>query len=75
MTQNIPGIRPAAISFATSQRLNEYRGFRHVVRNVYTFQFDPVKVEKLVQGAGEVFAQMRLELLAFARFLHPHMNS
>jgi hypothetical protein len=47
MTKEVPGIRPAVVSMTTCQRLDEYRGFRHVVRNVYTYQFDPVKVEKL----------------------------
>ncbi len=69
MAKEIPGIRPAVISSVTYQRLSEYRGFRHVVRNVYTFHFDPAKVEKLVQGAEPVYHQVQSELLAFARFL------
>ena len=69
MTKGIVGIRPAVISQDTSQRLNEYRGFRHVVRNVYTFHFEAVKMEKLVVGAPYVFEQVQAELLAFARFL------
>ena len=69
MTKGIVGIRPAVISQDTSQRLNEYRGFRHVVRNVYTFHFEAVKMEKLVVGSPYVFEQVQAELLAFARFL------
>ena len=34
MTAEVPGIRPAVISQATYNQLDEYRGFRHVVRNV-----------------------------------------
>jgi len=36
MASEIGGVRPAVISDATRQALDEYRGFRHVVRNVYT---------------------------------------
>ncbi len=49
--------------------MNEYRGFRHVVRNVYTYRFDTAKVEKLVRSAPELFIQLRAEISAFAAFL------
>ena len=69
MTLEVPAIRPAVISEAVNRHLDEYRGFRHVVRNVYTFKFDPAKVGTLVSGAPGVFQQVRAELLAFADFL------
>lgn len=69
MTKETPRMRPAVISDDVSRRLNEYRGFRHVVRNVYTYRFDPVKVEKLVLDAPALFAQFNSELSAFANFL------
>jgi len=69
MTKEVPGVRPAVISDRTYTRLDEYRGFRHVVRNVYTFKFDPVKLKKLVVEAPSLFEQVRAELLAFADFL------
>lgn len=62
-------MRPAVISDETREALDEYRGFRHVVRNVYTFKFDPLKVQNLVEGASGVFSQVCAELLAFADFL------
>ena len=46
MTKDKARIRPAVISELVGKRLNEYRGFRHVVRNVYTYRFDPAKVQK-----------------------------
>jgi hypothetical protein len=64
-----PGVRPAVISDETRWILDEYRGFRHVVRTVYTFRFDPAKVQKLVQGVPAAYSQVRAELLAFAGFL------
>jgi len=69
MAKDIPQIRPAVISTFTCERLDEYRGFRHVVRNVYTFKFDPEKVGKLVNAAPGLFSQVRAELFAFADFL------
>jgi hypothetical protein len=54
--------------------LDEYRGFRHVVRNVYTFRFDPAKVQRLVQKAPSVFGQTQEELLAFASFLEQRVS-
>jgi hypothetical protein len=35
MTVEIAGVRPAVISAETAHGLDEYRRFRHVVRNVY----------------------------------------
>jgi hypothetical protein len=69
MVAEMPSVRPALISEETRQVLDEYRGFRHVVRNVYAFRFDLEKVQKLVQGAPTIFSQVRAELLAFADFL------
>jgi hypothetical protein len=69
MGVEVPLVRPALISGETVRMLDEYRGFRHVVRNVYAFRFDQDKVGKLVQGVPAVFSQARTELLAFADFL------
>ncbi len=69
MSTEILEMRPAVISETCSGALNEYRGFRHVVRNIYTYNFDSVKMRKLVEGAPGLFNQVRAELLAFADFL------
>lgn len=69
MNTEIEGIRPAVISDSSYVRLNEYRGFRHVVRNIYTYNFNPVKMRKLVEGSVELFEQVGGELKAFADFL------
>jgi hypothetical protein len=69
MVAEVPSVRPALICEETRQMLDEYRGFRYVVRNVYAFRFDLVKLRKLVQEAPAVLAQVRAELLAFADFL------
>ncbi len=66
MSVGISSIRPAIISENVFTRLNEYRGFRHVVRNVYTYRFDPARIEKLVDEAPDLFSRVKSELLAFA---------
>ena len=69
MSTEILEMRPAAISESSYGALNEYRGFRHVVRNIYTYTFNRVKMQKLVEEAPGLFTQVRAELLAFADFL------
>ncbi len=69
MASEVVEVRPAVISKSTYNKLDVYRGFRHVVRNVYTFNFDSVKIESLVKETPQVFSQIQAELLAFAEFL------
>jgi hypothetical protein len=71
MTKEVPSIRPAVMSTETGTRLDEYRRFRHVVRNVYTHSFDPAKLGKLVNPAPELFARTKAELQAFALLSNP----
>jgi hypothetical protein len=69
MMTEVPKVRPAVVSTKTVTKLDEYRRFRHVVRNVYTYNLDAAKIGKLVSSAPELFAQIKAELRAFARFL------
>jgi hypothetical protein len=41
MSAEIPETRPPVISRETRLILDEFRGFRHVVRNIYTFNLHP----------------------------------
>lgn len=75
MHQERTGVRPAVISEETYLALGEYRGFRHVVRNVYTFRFDQARMRPLVDGLADVFHQAQAELLAFAQFLSDDSNA
>jgi len=74
MAGEVPGMRPAVISEKTRESLYEYRGFRHVVRHVYTFQFDVSKMKRLVENAPTVFRQVRSELLAFTSFIEQRVQ-
>lgn len=69
MALEIPNVRPAVISEKTRKRLDNYRGFRHVVRNVYSYHISPDKMEPLAKGIRLTFKQVEKELTAFSRFI------
>ncbi len=69
MNIEVPGVRPAVISAELRSALEEYLGFRHVVRNVYTYQLNPEKLEPLILLLQKTFSRVKREFLAFAKFL------
>ncbi|OQY53023.1 MAG: hypothetical protein B6245_23155 [Desulfobacteraceae bacterium 4572_88] len=69
MVCEIPDVRPAVISPQAIELLEAYRGFRHVVRNVYSYNFDPSKTEVLVKNISTTFDGVRNELVIFVNFL------
>ncbi len=69
MSLEVPDIRPAVISTALKEKLEEYRGFRHVVRNVYTHHLSADKMRSLVEKLHTVYADAEKELAAFSKFL------
>jgi hypothetical protein len=64
------GLRPAVISGELRNLLDEFRGFRHVVRNVYAFNFRPARLKDLVDNLTGCHAMLKLELLDFNKFLN-----
>ncbi|MEW5830091.1 MAG: hypothetical protein AB1846_14445 [Chloroflexota bacterium] len=69
MAGEIPDVRPAVISADTRTLLDELRRFRHVVRNVYTHNFSPENIGKLVKYASDAFEHLNAELSAFIVFI------
>lgn len=69
MTADIPGVRPAVLSPETRTRLDRYRGFCHVVRNVYSFSLDVEQIVPLVRHLHAVDTQIQRELCQFADWL------
>lgn len=61
--------RPAVLTTETARRLQEYLGFRHVVRNIYGFELDPQRVAQLVAGYPPVWHQLETEVRAFLDWL------
>ena len=49
--------------------LDEYRAFRHVVRNVYTFNLSCDKIAPLVNNIESLFTRFKREMEQFVRFL------
>jgi hypothetical protein len=69
MTMEVTGMRPSVISSETAEGLDEYRRFRHVVRNVYAEHLDPIRIGKLVEGLAGLWERIKSELTQFAGFL------
>jgi hypothetical protein len=66
MNTELSGVRPAVLSNASHEKLDQFRGFRHVVRNVYTFDFDPEQIALLMKRLPEAAEHVHDDLHAFA---------
>lgn len=69
MASELPGLRPPVITPETRSCLDDYRTFRHVVRNLYTFNLRPSRVQELAAGLPACFDAVTRDLTAFNAFL------
>jgi hypothetical protein len=69
MALPVPRVRPAVLRGQTVELLDEYRRFRHLVRNVYSWSLDPHAVDRLTDGLEQVHEAVRDDLRALATFL------
>jgi hypothetical protein len=69
LSGEIAGVRPAVLSEATRRRLDAYRGFRHVVRNVYGYNLDPDRVRQLAGELPACYDAVLADLDRLAAFL------
>ena len=69
MAFELPGVRPALLSAESARSLNEYRKFRHRVRNIYTTHLDGSRMDHLVEHLSATWRQVRSELRTFSDFL------
>ena len=69
MATDIRNVRPQVLSIETIVLVDEYLRFRHVVRNIYAFEFDLLRITALAQGLPSTYGHVQRELLAFAAFL------
>ncbi len=69
MSSEISGIRPAVITVQTRYCLDEYRQFRHVVRNVYTLNFRLASIQSLVADLRACLNLVNQDLHHFIQFL------
>lgn len=69
MALPIEKIRPAVISDSTRNTLMENLAFRHVVRNIYGYELDSGRIQRLLQTTLRTFPVLKGEIEAFAQFL------
>ena len=69
MALDLGDIRPPVLGSETAAWLDEYRKFRHLVRNIYTTNLDINRIEHLVEDLPELWEELRQELNAFLQFL------
>jgi len=69
MKNDVAGVRPALIDPQNAERLDEFRRFRHLVRNIYTTNLSAAKMAGLLQVLPELWPTLKDQLLAFADFL------
>ena len=65
MKTDIKSVRPAVITKKIANELDEYRGFRHIVRNVYSFNLSMHRIEPLVMNLRDLFEDVKIEITAF----------
>ncbi|WP_448592822.1 ribonuclease toxin HepT-like protein [Thermoflexus hugenholtzii] len=70
MSAEIPGIRPPVLFRETRECLDEYRGFRHLVRHIYAFRLKPERLQELAESVEPCLKRLRQDLERFADFLH-----
>jgi hypothetical protein len=66
---DLPGARPAVIDTATRAALDEYRAFRHLVRNAYAFAVQPLRVQTLASQVRGCYDRLAADVARFAQFL------
>jgi hypothetical protein len=69
MSLEVGDVRPAVIRSETARRLDAYLRFRHLVRNLYTWDFEAAKLAELVGGTADAVLGLEEDLAEFARFL------
>ena len=69
MCEEISGVRPALFSSEAGDLLDEFLRFRHRIRNIYSFNLVPEKVQDLVERLPAALERIGEELSDFALFL------
>jgi hypothetical protein len=69
MANEVSGIRPAVISMQTREALDNFRMFRHLAHNIYTFNLDPRRIKSLVENLPGTVDLICQDFSLFANFL------
>ena len=75
MSLDIEGARPAVISRQTSQGLEELLAFRHIVRSIYGYELDRMRINLLIKKAISLYPILEKEFERFCDFLHQLYDS
>lgn len=69
MGQEQHGVRPAVLSQESVEKLDEFLAFRHLVRNLYTFNLNPDRLHELVARLPDAWQTARSDIEAFRQLL------
>jgi hypothetical protein len=69
MATDLETIRPAVLDRTTARQLDEYLRFRHLFRNMYGFDLEWERCDKLLVDLPEIFARLEEQVTAFLEFL------
>ena len=69
MATDLETIRPAVLDRTIARQLGEYLRFRHVFRNMYGFDLEWERCNKLLVELPETFARLKEQMNAFLDFL------
>ncbi len=74
MALEVPRVRSAVISRDTMLKLDKYRAFRHVFRNVYGFNLDADRLKELLRNIQGTTGQFKREIEAFTDSLEQYIE-
>lgn len=69
MSGEIDAVRPPVITTETRRCLDEYRGFRHVIRNAYTFNLRTARIQELASSLRGCLDTATKDLIHFTQLL------
>ncbi|MDP3012275.1 MAG: hypothetical protein Q8N27_06105 [Candidatus Hydromicrobium sp.] len=69
MTMNIEDVRPPVISKKLAAELDEYLAFRHLFRNIYGFELESKRLDKLIEKFPDTVELLFKEINDFLKKL------
>ena len=69
MTIEIKEVRPQVISEKLAGELDDYLSFRHIFRNIYGFELEGERLDRLSEKFGEISQKFEKEIKEFLKKL------
>ncbi|MCL6560975.1 MAG: hypothetical protein K6U74_19745, partial [Firmicutes bacterium] len=73
MTLDVPEVRPPLLSKETANKLDEFRAFRHVFRNVYGFNLSSERIVDLLNKFSHTAGCLEREVNSFIQTMNKIM--